>query len=94
MTPSAPQKPLSDKAEEVAFLTEEFEIPPVKAAELVTENPEQAERLAADEMRRQRHEDPLANSPTPKQDGADVYPNPKFESIPVAHVENDRTGAG
>lgn len=91
---NAPTNPMSQKAEEVAFLTEEFEIPPVKAAELVTENPEQAERLAADEMRRQRHADPLSGAPTPRQEGADTYPNPKFDSIPVAHVDNDRTGAG
>ncbi|SFV37293.1 hypothetical protein SAMN05216456_2847 [Devosia crocina] len=87
------KRPL-DKPAEVAFLTEEFGIPAIKAAALVSQNPQVAERLAEGEMRRQHARDPLAGDPVPQPPKQDTYPAPAFGSIKPIKVDNDRTGAG
>jgi|GEM_PF-6500313 len=79
---------------EVEFLTEEFNIPAIKAAALVADSEEGAEELAADEMRRQRAADPLAGKPVPRPQHADENPVPAFESTKPLSVRNNRTGAG
>ena len=84
----------SAKEDDVAFLADEFEMSPRAAAELVADNSDAVEHLAAAEARRQRDADPLETVPVPKPGKADDYPVPAFESIKPLSVENDRTGAG
>jgi hypothetical protein len=79
---------------EVEFLTEEFEIPAIRAAALIADSEESAEELAAYEMRRQRAADPLAGKPVPSPQHADDHPAPAFESTKPLSVRNNRTGAG
>lgn len=88
------QSKMPHKEDDVAFLAEEFDMSPRAAAELVSDNPESAEQLAEAEMRRQRSENRLADVPVPKQDKADVYPVPAFESTKPLPVDNERLGAG
>ncbi len=51
---------------DVQFLTEQFGIPPFKAARLVAGRTERVEELIDKELRRQQEADPLAGIPTPR----------------------------
>lgn len=51
---------------DVQFLTEQFGIPPFKAARLVAGRTERVEELAEQELRRQHKANPLAGVPTPR----------------------------
>ena len=51
---------------DVQFLTEQFGIPPFKAARLVAGRTERVEELIEKELQRQHQLDPLAGVPTPR----------------------------
>jgi hypothetical protein len=57
--------PTPPGSRDVQFLTEEFGIPPFKAAGIVARQREQAEALTDAELKRQQEADPLADIPTP-----------------------------
>jgi hypothetical protein len=79
---------------DVQFLSEEFGIPPFKAARLVAGKTERVEDLAEKELQRQHEVDPLAGVPTPKPP-KDVFVEDADEEMlkPIAGQHNLR-GAG
>jgi hypothetical protein len=56
---------MTEKKQDVAFLTEEFEMSPRRAAALVTDDPQQAEALAVEQLREERERDPYGDAPVP-----------------------------
>ncbi|MFD2648937.1 hypothetical protein ACFSX5_14200 [Devosia albogilva] len=50
----------------VEFLSEEFGVPPEKAADLVTEDSEKAEKLATEQLEREHESDALEDLPVPE----------------------------
>jgi hypothetical protein len=61
---SSPNPDRDDKLDEVLFLAETFDIPPVRAAALVADGAE-AEALALAAIEHERQRDPLAGMPVP-----------------------------
>jgi hypothetical protein len=55
-----------DKQEEVAFLSDSFDIPPRKAAELVAASAEEAEVLEKAQLEAERNRNPYGDVPVPK----------------------------
>lgn len=79
---------------DVAFLTEEFGIPPFKAAHLVAGPGEQADRLVDLEFQRQHDDDPLADVPTPQPSKHEFVADADEDQLkPVTRHHNMR-GAG
>lgn len=75
----------SDKAEEVGFLAETFEIPAAGAAALVAEG-DAAEALTEAELRRERDVDELADAPVPEEPAAEIAMDNDEERLkPVVH---------
>ncbi|MBJ3783746.1 hypothetical protein [Devosia sediminis] len=82
----------SDKQDEVHFLAEEFDIAPVKAAALVTEDEDEALQLAAHEH--QRTEDPFGENPVPISPEERHVPGDGGMQKSVLRRRNDRGRAG
>jgi len=80
---------------EVMFLTEYFDIPAIRAAELVTGDERAAMELAAAELHRQREADPLADKPVPEASKQDFVADADEDLLkPVLGRQNQRIGAG
>jgi hypothetical protein len=79
---------------DVEFLTEEFDIPPFRAARLVAGRTDRVDDLVAKEFQRQHETDPLADVPTPTPP-KDVYVKDADEQMlkPIVGQHNLR-GAG
>lgn len=89
------QKPDLSEAREIAFLTEQFDIPAIRAAELIAGQTDKAQDLAAAELHRQRAEDSLADVPTPRPAKDDFVADADEDRLkPVLHEENRRIGVG
>lgn len=79
---------------DVQFLSEEFGVPPFKAARLVAGRSELAEDLVDSEFKRQNEADPLADVPTPKPSAHDFVADADEDQLkPVTRQHNSR-GAG
>ncbi len=59
-------KPDDTDRENVEFLAEQFGVPPEKAADLVTDDPAQAEQLAQEQLEREHESDALEDLPVPE----------------------------
>lgn len=79
---------------DVQFLTEQFGIPPFKAARLVGGSGELAERLVDNEYRRQHQLDPLAGVPTPKPSAHDFVADADEDQLKPVTRHNNVGGAG
>jgi hypothetical protein len=64
-----------DKSEEVAFLAEQFSLPPTRAAALVAEGEDETLELAALEVERQEHAGAYGDAPVPASPETDPVPN-------------------
>jgi hypothetical protein len=79
---------------DVQFLTEEFGIPPFKAARLVAGKSELAEDLVDSEFQRQHDVDPLADVPTPKPSEHEFVADADEDQLKPVTRHNDLRGAG
>lgn len=89
-----PRPPLSQDDRDVHFLTEEFGIPPFKAAHLVTRRTDLAEQLTENEWKRQHDADPLADLPTPKPPQHDYVADADEDQLKPITDHNNLRGAG
>lgn len=86
--------PTPGDSRDVEFLTEEFGIPPFKAARLVAGPGSAAEELVNTEFKRQQEADPLADVPTPEQPKHEFVADADEDQLkPVTRHQNLR-GAG
>jgi hypothetical protein len=88
---STPHPP---KADDVHFLTEEFGIPPFKAARLVTGRTELADELMVAELKRQHEADPLADVPTPQAPRSEYIVEPGEDQLKPIVGQHNLRGAG
>lgn len=77
------------KIDEVHYLADNFDIPPIRAAELVAEGAE-VDELAAQAMLEERQRDPLADMPIPNPDKNPQHVEKRIEDLekPVVHDES------
>ncbi len=85
---------MQDKKAEVSFLAKEFDLPPVRAAALVTADEDEALRLAAQQRDSASKEDPLADKPTPVSPETHRIPDDGGLQKTVLNRQNDRGRAG
>jgi hypothetical protein len=82
------------QGEDAAFLVEEFEVPPHEAADLVTREGGDADKVEDKAREAMKKRDPLKDAPTPQPAG-DFTPDADEERLkPVVHEENRRTSGG
>jgi hypothetical protein len=81
------------KVEDGTFLAEEFDIPPPKAAKVVSTEGE-ADKVEAGVHDKLRSVDALEGVPTPKASDDFTTDADETRLKPVLHDKNNRTGAG
>lgn len=79
---------------DVQFLTEEFGIPPFKAARLVAGRSDLAEELVDKEFKRQHDADPLADVPTPQSPSDEFAKQPGEDQLKPILPEHNLRGGG
>jgi hypothetical protein len=88
-----PRKAFKSMADNAAFLANRFDLPPRKAAELVSGEGTLTDEIAADVAARQHNDDVLEGVPTPEQPtyehGIDMD---EVRLKPVLRQRNDRSG--
>lgn len=82
------------KIEDGTFLAEEFDIPPAKAADLVTDDPSSEARIEVGVRKNLKQRDALEGVPTPRSSDDFAADNDETALKPVLHTPNERNGGG
>lgn len=83
-----------DKQKEVAFLADNFELPAARAAKLVDASAEEADRLAAQQLKEEAGRDPYGHAPVPTSPEEHGIPENGGLQKTVLRSENERGRAG
>lgn len=83
-----------DKQKEVAFLSDNFDLPTARAAKLVAASPEEADRLAAQQLKGAAGRDPYRDAPVPTSPEEHEIPENGGLQKTVLRSENERGRAG
>jgi hypothetical protein len=83
-----------DKQNEVAFLADNFDLPAARAAKLVADSQEEAERLAAQQLADEASRDPYQDAPVPTSPEEREVPENGGLQKTVLRTDNERGRAG
>ena len=85
--------PGPDDKQEVQFLVENFDVPPIRAAELIVGEGQAADAVASEVMKAEHESDPLADMPVPDPEKDPEHLEPEIGDLekPVVHKESAPT---